>query len=113
MQSIKLKPLNSDYVLLSSFSLHIRDFWETRTPCSRPNVLKQIPSIFGHIFYLQLFFLNNNAPFMLLLAVHDILKPVLDHSRIVAAITTDHWHTKIFASVVNVGNRGYEILLSR
>jgi hypothetical protein len=50
---------------------------------------------------------------MLLLAVHDILKPVLDHSRIVAAITTDHWYTKIFASVVNVGNRGYEILVSR
>jgi hypothetical protein len=48
---------------------------------------------------------------MLLLAVHDILEPVLDHESVVAAITTDHRHTKIFASVVNLANRNHEILL--
>jgi hypothetical protein len=48
---------------------------------------------------------------MLLPAVHDVFKPVFDHSSVVPGITADHWHAEIFVSVVNVGNRDHEILL--
>jgi hypothetical protein len=62
-------------------------------------------------FYLQLFFFNNYAPFMLLPAVHDVFKPIFDHGSVIPGITADHWHAEIFASVVNAGNRDHEILL--
>lgn len=76
-----------------------------------PSQCLQADSIpFWGTIYLQLLFLNNNTPFMLFLAVHDVLEPILDHSSVIAAISTDHWHLKIFAPIVNDRNRGDEIL---
>jgi hypothetical protein len=49
---------------------------------------------------------------MLFLAIHDVRKPAFDHGSVLAGITTDHWHLKISASVVNLRDWSNEILVT-